>query len=271
MVEKFFGKKRSLALVICALSLSTSYAQFNYSPSDTVFCIKPEGIPLYDQLDRGHVLQRVRYGKRMVILDKYDADTFDNIRDHWYKVQTDSAVGYVFGGYLWFMPAPPPGGQVEMYLRRYIPKPKIISKEQLNCATVPPERCQRQVLEFNWKGRKIEYTSETGEQESLYEALKFPGLDVEHLLVFVRAAYRNIIEQNVTRIFNGNVLPDAAAREHVVKEFRKAFEKAEFTDVGGRSLHVVPHLYSTSGMEVMDVEDQGQGQFLFEYYIIPGF
>lgn len=247
------------------LSSVTCPAQFNYIPGDTVYCLKPEGLPLYDQLDRGNVLQRLRYGKRMVILDKYNEDTFDYIRDHWYKVQTDSAVGYVFGGYLWFMPAPPAGGQIEMYLRRYIPKPRVISKEGLTCAEAPPEKCFKQTLEFTWKGRKIQLTTEYGDKEYVYEAIYFPGLDAEHLLAFVRAAYRNAIETAVSDILNNSYVPEKEKREQFAREFRDALLKATFTDIGGRRLHVFPNMFSMTGLEQMDVEDQGNGKFIFEY------
>ncbi|MCS6981503.1 MAG: hypothetical protein N2110_09720 [Flavobacteriales bacterium] len=264
MVEKVSLPAIGVAL-ITFLNCSRCYAQFNYAPGDTVYCLKPEGLPLYDQLDRGNVIQRLRYGKRMVVQDKYGEDTFDYIRDHWYKVQTDSAVGYVFGGYLWFMPAPPPGGQIEMYLRRYIPKPRVLSKENLTCAEAPPDKCFKQVLEFTWKGRKIQLTTEYGDHEYIYEAIHFPGLDAEHLLAFVRAAYRNTIEMVVSNILNNPYQQEKEKREQLAREFREALLKPNFTDVGGRRLHVFPNMFSMTGLEQMDVEDLGNGKFIFEY------
>lgn len=271
MVARFSLPTLSLALLFLVNGILRSPAQFNYVKGDTVYCIKPDGLPLYDQLDRGNVLQRLRYGKRMVVIDKYAEDTFDNIRDHWYKVQTDSTVGYVFGGYLWFMPAPPPTGNIELYLRRYIPKPQVISRTQLTCNEAPPERCYREELEFTWKGRKILLTTELGDMESRYEAIQFPGLDPMHLLVFVKAAYRNVIEQLVSGILSNPHQPDKEKREEAARAFRRSFDEVSFTNLDGRRLHLMPNIYSLIGLESMALEDLGGGRYLFEYLVMKGF
>lgn len=270
MVAKLSLSTLSLALLFSLEGAPGAVAQFNYAKGDTVYCIKSDGLPLYDQLDRGNVLQRLRYGKRMVVVDKYAEDIFDNVRDHWYKVQTDSAVGYVFGGYLWFMPAPPPTGNVELYLRRYIPKPRVISKTQLTCSEAPPDRCYREELEFNWRGRKILLTTELGDMESHYEALHFPGLDAMHLLVFVKAAYRNVIEQVVSNILSNPHQPDREKREEAARAFRHSFEEVSFTNLDGRRLHVMPNIYSMTGLESMVIEEQNGGRYTFEYFVMKG-
>lgn len=268
MVAKFSLSTLILILIFSLSWVAQSRTQFNYAKGDTVYCIKPEGLPLYDQLDRGNVIQRLRYGKKMTVLDKYAEDTFDNIRDHWYKVQTDSAVGYAFGGYLWFMPAPPPSGNLELYLRRYISKPKVISKTELVCSEAPPERCYREELEFIWKGRKILYVTERGDMDKLYEAIRFQGLDVAHLLVFVKAAYRNIIEQVISNILSNPHQVDKEKREQAAREFRRAFDEVSFSSIEGRRLHLFPNMYSMTGLESMAVEDLGGGKYLFEYFVM---
>ena len=97
-----------ISLLISSLLVQYSKAEYRYKKGDKLNNLAISGLNLRDKPNiNSNVITLVPYGKTVEIIDFTDNKLdVDNIKGHWVKVKYKNKIGYIFDGYLSWLPAP---------------------------------------------------------------------------------------------------------------------------------------------------------------------
>lgn len=194
--------KTLITLLCLAFSLNLS-AIGTYTTTDELYVLAPSGLKLRSTPDGDNVLTNVPYGTKVKPLENRNTSTpvkvVDGITGYWAKVSFGGKTGYVFDGYLSFMPAP--AAEVKNLLDYCT---KAFKKETDKLLTSfsgcfgpdSDDMGSSHVQLFSLNKRRVVYTEYSG-YESFQETIVIDNISMEEAFALCQRIYKTEIEEEL--------------------------------------------------------------------------
>lgn len=205
---------KNLLTILFALSSAMAFAIGNYANGAELYVHAPSGLKLRSTADGETVLATIPYGTKLKVLEARKTvlpKTVDGIAGYWAKVTYDGKTGYVFDGYLSYLPTPKESCET---LEQYCLDSFTKDGEKMTIAFDDSDTDgsgQTVIQLFKFKGRKAIYT-ETHGYEWGDEYLTISGISQEEAYLVAKyiarkrmAAAVNFYKTNKPLDFNPEV------------------------------------------------------------------
>lgn len=167
----------TFALLVC---FNTVFAIGGYNVGDELFVHAPSGLKLRPAPNSNDALATLPYGAKLkVVQNKSTANPkeVDGLKGYWAKVEFEGKQGFIFDGYLSFLPTPKAGcNNVKDYCKDFFTS---TSKELLQSVSCDNEIMDENTINlYSYKGRQIVYTLNQG-YEWGGETLSIENISIE--------------------------------------------------------------------------------------------
>ncbi len=104
---------KNLLTLTLLLIATAAFAIGNYTTNDELYVYAPSGLKLRSTPDGETVLATIPFGAKLKVLEQRKVlpqiKTVDGLNGYWAKISYEGKTGYIFDGYLSFLPTPKEG------------------------------------------------------------------------------------------------------------------------------------------------------------------
>lgn len=189
---------KSLLTLLLSFVAATALAIGNYNINDELYVHAPSGLKLRNVPDGETVLATVPYGAKLKVVETRNtstpAKTVDGLKGYWAKISYEGKTGYIFDGYLSFLPTPKPGQNLYTYCKTFFKVASDSLVQYISCdAEVSDETAIRL---FSFGNRKVVYSTNSG-YEWGGEGMTIQGLSLEEGYLLAKTIYKDDFERSL--------------------------------------------------------------------------
>lgn len=182
---------KHLITLLLACFTATAFAITDYKAGDELYVHAPSGLKLRNTPDGETVLTTIPYGTKLKVLENRGTvapKTVDGLKGFWAKVTYDGKTGYLFDGYLSYLPTPKPGHTtLSQYCDDFFKPTSPILTQSLSCDDEVTD--ENTVQLFNFGTRPVVLTNNHGYEWS-GEWITITNLSVEEGWLLAKAIYK---------------------------------------------------------------------------------
>lgn len=189
---------KNLLTITFLLIATAAFAIGNYTTNDELFVHAPSGLKLRNVADGETVLATVPFGAKLKVLEPRkitSPKTVDGLKGYWAKVSYEGKTGYIFDGYLSFLPTPAAGcASLYDYCKKYF---KVVSDSLTQSISCDEEVTDENAIQlFSFGGRKVVFTANRG-YEWGGESISIQGLSLEEGYLLAKTLYKDDFDSSL--------------------------------------------------------------------------